>query len=87
MKVYFSGYLKAEGPYSYRTSYLTTVYDVPRDETTPIQDDIENTMKAISMSPAIPQDLKLNKDRAFVDGEYVLKSMDVPEDAVFSKST
>jgi hypothetical protein len=44
-------------------------------------------MKAISKSPAIPEDLKLNKDRTFVVGEYVLKSMDVPEDAVFSKST
>ena len=87
MKVYLDGYLKAEGPYSYRTSYLTTIYDVSRDETNPIQNDIEKTMRAISMSPAIPQDLKLNKDRTFVVGEYVLKSMDVPEDAVFSKST
>jgi len=87
MKVYLDGYLKAEGPYSYRTSYLTTIYDVSRDETNPIQNDIEKTMRAISMSPAIPQDLKLNKDRTFVVGEYVLKSMDVPEHAVFSKST
>ena len=87
MRVYFSGYLKAEGPYSYRTSYLTTVYDVPRDVTNPIRDEIEDTMKAVAKSPAIPQDLKLNKDRTFVVGEFVLKNMDVPEDAVFSKST
>jgi hypothetical protein len=44
-------------------------------------------MKAVAKSPAIPQDLKLNKDRTFVVGEFVLKNMDVPEDAVFSKST
>jgi hypothetical protein len=87
MRVYFSGYLKTEGPYSYRTSYLTTVYDVPRDVTNPIRDEIEDTMKAVAKSPAIPQDLKLNKDRTFVVGEFVLKNMDVPEDAVFSKST
>ncbi len=85
MRAYLTGFLKPEGPYSYRTSYLTTVYDVPREETIPIQDNIENTMRAVAMSPAIPQDLKLNKDRTFVVGEYVLLDKKVPEDAVFSQ--
>jgi hypothetical protein len=87
MKVYLDGYMKAEGPYSYRTSYLTTIYDVSRDESNPIQDDIENTMRAIAKSPAIPQDLKLNKDRTFVVGEYVLMDTKVPEDVVYSQRT
>lgn len=86
MRAYLTGFLKREGPYSYRTSYLTTVYDVPREETIPIQDDIEHTMRAIADSPAIPQDLKLNKNRSFVVGEYVLIDKKVPEDTVFSQS-
>jgi hypothetical protein len=85
MSVYFSGYLKSDGPYSYRTSYLSTIYDVSRQQTGPIQEEIEKTMKSISKSPAIPQDLKLNKDRIFVVGENVLKNMEVPDDVVYTE--
>jgi hypothetical protein len=85
MREYLRGFLKPEGPYSYRTSYLTTIYDVTRDVTNPIREEIENTMKAVAKSPAIPQDLKLNKDRIFVVGEFVLQDMEVPDDVVYTK--
>jgi hypothetical protein len=58
---------------------------VSRQQTGPIQEEIEKTMKSISKSPAIPQDLKLNKDRIFVVGEYVLKNMEVPDDVVYTE--
>lgn len=88
MNFYLSGFVSLHHPYAYRSSYLTTIYDIDREQSVPIQDDIETTMKAIAKSPAIPQDLKLNKDRIFVVGEYLIqKPSEIPQDAVFSKKT
>jgi hypothetical protein len=87
MKFYFSGnnnFIHTHEPYAYNTAYLTTIYNVPREETNTIQEDIEKTMKQIAKSPAIPEDLKLGKDRQFVVGSWVVPKMDLPEDAVFT---
>lgn len=87
MKFYFgteNTFLHTHEPYAYSTSYLTTMYDVPREDSNYIQEDIEKTMKQIAKSPAIPEDLKLGKDRQFVVGSWVVPKMDLPEDAVFT---
>ena len=87
MKFYLEGnnnFITTHEPYAYNTAYLTTIYDVPREDSNYIQEDIEKTMKQIAKSPAIPEDLKLGKDRQFVVGSWVVPKMDLPEDAVFT---
>lgn len=88
MKFYFgteNTFLHTHDPYAYSTAYLTTMYDVPREDSNYIQEDIEKTMKQIAKSPAIPEDLKLGKDRQFVVGSWLAPKMEVPEDAVFAR--
>jgi len=88
MKFYFgtdNTFLHTHEPYAYSTAYLTTMYDVPREDSNYIQEDIEKTMKQIAKSPAIPEDLKLGKDRQFVVGSWLVPKMEVPEDAVFAR--
>jgi len=88
MKFYFgtdNTFLHTHEPYAYSTAYLTTMYDVPREDSNYIQEDIEKTMRQIAKSPAIPEDLKLGKDRQFVVGSWLVPKMEVPEDAVFAR--
>lgn len=84
MKYYFTSDMYPDKPYYYVSSYLSTIYAVDRNETNDLQDDIENTMRQVSMSPAIPSDLKLNKDRSFVVGEYAPLKVPIPPDAIFA---
>ena len=88
MKFYLSGdknWLSGDSSNLYKTSYLTTMYQVPREEVTPIQDNIEAIMKQVSKSPAIPEDLKLGKDRGIVVGQWEIPKMPIPEDAIFAR--
>ena len=87
MKFYFGGknFIYPNEPFLYKTSYLTTIYNVDRDETSDITNGVENIMRQVSKSPAIPSDLKLGKDRTIVVGEWVAIKVPVPEDAVYAK--
>lgn len=84
-------YFKEDNPFTkgspnfYTTSYLTTIYDVDRTETNEISDGIETIMKQVAKSPAVPSDLKLNKDRTFVIGEWTMPKSKVPENILVSK--
>ena len=84
MKYYFTKDMYPDKPYNYISSYLSTIYNVERDETAPIQDDIEKTMKQVAKSPAIPSDLKLGKDRSFSVGDLATIKVPIPDDAVFA---
>ena len=89
MKFYFAGdknWLHDGNRYYYKTSYLTTMYQVPREEVLPIQDNIEDTMKQVAKSPAIPSDLKLGKNRGIVIGQWEVPKMPMPNDAIFAQS-
>lgn len=89
MKFYFAGdknWLHDGNRYYYKTSYLTTMYQVPREEVLPIQDNIEDTMKQVAKSPAIPSDLKLGKNRGIVIGQWEVPKMPMPDDAIFAQS-
>ena len=77
----------APNNYSYVSSYLSTMFDTDRDNTSPIHNEIESTMRSVQKSAAIPHDLKLGKDRTFAIGEYAIPKMEIPEDAVFKKKT
>ena len=86
MKFYFTGdknWLHSGDRYYYKTSYLTTMFGVPREETNPIQDNIEDIMKQVAKSPAIPSDLKLGKNRGLVVGQWEVPKMPMPDDAIF----
>ena len=88
MKYYFRGdknFVNQSDQYLYRTSYLTTMFDVTREEVIPIQDNIEDTMKQVAKSPAIPSDLKLGKNRGIVVGQWEVPKMPMPDDAIFAQ--
>ena len=88
MKFYFVGdknWFHSGDRYYYKTSYLTTMYSVPREEVIPIQDNIEDTMKQVAKSPAIPSDLKLGKNRGIVVGQWEVPKMPMPDDAIFTQ--
>ena len=85
LKHYLSGGLGIHAPYTYQSSYLSTMFNVDRQETKEVQDDVESTMKSISQSNAIPQDLKLGKDRSLTVGSWIVpETKDIPSDAVFT---
>ena len=88
MKHYFRGdknFVNQSDQYLYRTSYLTTMFDVPREEALPIQNEIEETIKNVAKSPALPQDLKLGKDRIIVVGQWAVPRIPLPDDAIFTQ--
>jgi len=85
MKFYFNTDMYPDKPYYYISSYLSTIYAVDRNETIPVQEDIESTMRQVSKSPAIPSDLKLGKERYLVPGEFAVLKVPIPPDAVFAK--
>lgn len=88
MKHYLTGFLSHHAPYSYQSSYLSTIYNVNRDETKDTQDDVEQTMRSVNKSNAIPQDLKLGKGREFVVGSWLIPEVkDIPPEAEFQKKT
>jgi hypothetical protein len=70
-------------PYAYVSSYISTMFkgdrDIPRD----LQERVDIIMKSVGRSPAIPDNLKLGRGRAFSSGEYIIPEMDIPEDAYF----
>jgi hypothetical protein len=75
-------------PYIYSSAYLTTIYDVSRDESKDISNDVENTVRSVASSPAVPQDLKLGKDRSFAVGAFTIpQGTTIPEDAIFTSQT
>lgn len=73
--------------HAYVSSYLSTMFDTDRDTVSPTHNEIENTMRSVQKSPAIPSDLKLGKDRNFAIGQYAVPPMDIPADAVFRTKT
>lgn len=85
LKYYLTGGRSHHDPYTYQSSYLSTLYNVDRQETQEVQDDVETTMRSISKSNAIPSDLKLGKGRSFAVGSWIVPAVkDIPSDAVFT---
>jgi hypothetical protein len=73
-------------PNTYETSYLATMFNVDREQTQDIQADVEKTMKSVSTSNAIPEDLKIRKGRSFVVGSWIIPEIkEIPSDAVFTE--
>ena len=79
--------LKHYEPYAYWSSYLSTAFAVSRDDAHDLSKEVEDVMSSVSKSAAIPKDLKLNKDRKFVVGEWIVPKMPQPEDAVFASKS
>ncbi len=85
LRYYLTGGISHHSPYTYQSSYLSTMYNVGREETQELQDDVENTMRSIAKSNAIPSDLKLGKGRTFAVGSWIVPAVeDIPSDAVFT---
>ena len=87
MRSYFNpqfAFMMGNKDYTYQSSYLSTIYNIARDESGPIEREIESTLRSVQKSPAIPSDLKLGKDRSFAIGSYTIpKDIPVPEDVIF----
>lgn len=88
MKMYLTGvFASDQNPYVYSSSYLNIIYDILREEAKEVHDEVEKTMRSISTSPAVPQDLKLGKDRSFAIGSFAIpRGITVPEDAIFAST-
>jgi len=56
----------------YYSPYLSTAFDVSYETARDITDDIDEMMKGIHKSPALPQDLKLPGSRRFAIGRWVV---------------
>lgn len=56
----------------YSSPYLSTAFDIPYTEAQDLMDNIEDMMKGIHKSPALPQDLKLPGDRRFAVGSWII---------------
>ena len=85
LRYYLTGGRSYHEPYAYVSSYLSTMFNVNRQETQELQDDVETTMRSISKSNAIPEDLKLGKGRTFSVGSWIVPELkDIPSDAVFT---
>ena len=86
MKMYMTGRFSSDSnPYVYSSAYLNVMYDILREEAKEVNDEVEKTMRSISTSPAVPQDLKLGKDRNFAIGSFAIpRDIPIPEDAIFT---
>lgn len=67
---------------SFSESYLTIFYDVSYEEQKELMNDIEDTLRAVKKSQAVPNDLKLPTERNFSIGSWVsIPNPQIPEDA------
>ena len=56
----------------YFSPYLSTAFDVSYREAQDLMDEIEEMMKGIHKSPALPEDLKLPGSRRFAVGSWII---------------
>jgi len=54
----------------FNSPYLSTPFSVPYDVTHAVTDELEELMKSIHESPAIPKDMRMPEDRRFSIGSY-----------------
>ena len=86
VKSYFNLLAGYYQDYRFKSVYPQTMFNISRDEGMALAQEIERTMRSISTSPALPQDLKIGKDRLFAIGEWAIpKNIPIPDDAVFAK--
>ena len=52
--------------------YLSTGFECTYEDAREVQDEVDDTMKAIHKSPAMPQDLKLPGDRRITVGRWIV---------------
>lgn len=68
----------------YKSSYLTTAFEITRDKALEIQNEILETLQSVGKSQAIPEELKLGKERKFAVGDFIVPPIPIPPDAVFT---
>jgi hypothetical protein len=79
---YLPSHLKAMG--RYYSPYLSTIFDIPYPEGQEIPNEIERMAKSIKQSPALPNDLKLPRDRNIAISGFVV-SPSIPDDVILSQ--
>lgn len=84
MKRYFD-YQKVNSP-TYTTSFFQTMfYGSENSGLRELNDSLEKTMRMVASSPSIPEELKLNKQRTYSPGTYIVPNLDAPKDIVYKE--
>ena len=71
-------------PYVYFTPHIHDIFISHKDEMSKLDNDVVRTIEGVRPSPAIPDELKNNKNRNFTLGGYLIPQMDIPSHAVFN---
>jgi hypothetical protein len=79
---YIPRYIKTMG--RYYSAYLSTIFNVPYAEGQEIPNEIERMVRNIKWSPALPQDLKLPKNRNISVGGFIVPSS-ISDDVILSQ--
>lgn len=71
-------------PYVYFVNHIYEIFISHKDELSKLDNDVVRTIEGVRPSPAIPDELKNNKNRNFTLGGYLIPQMDIPSHAVFN---
>lgn len=71
-------------PYVYFVNHIYEIFISHKDEMSKLDNDVVRTIEGVRPSPAIPDELKNNKNRNFTLGGYLIPQMDIPSHAVFN---
>lgn len=71
-------------PYIYFTPHIHDIFTSHKDEMSKLDNDVVRTIEGVRPSPAIPDELKNNKNRNFSLGGYLIPQMDIPSHDVFN---
>ena len=71
-------------PYVYFVNHIYEIFISHKDEMSKLDNDVARTIEGVRPSPAIPDELKNNKNRNFTLGGYLIPQMDIPSHAVFN---
>jgi len=73
--------------HEYRATFLSIIFDITYREAEDLVDDILSLTKGVKTSPALPQDLKLPRNRNFGIGSFIIPSpsvLPIPDDVIVS---